>query len=67
MKNEYQYFPDYDEWSNLEREFANRAVQHIGLNGWHDLLSVQRRQGKDAFLKEINKIWPDGIPPRRER
>ncbi|TCS36303.1 hypothetical protein EDC30_107120 [Paucimonas lemoignei] len=63
MKNECQYFSDCDEWSNLEREFANRVVQAIGMSRWHDLLTVQRLHGKDAFLREIGQIWPDGTPP----
>lgn len=66
MKNECQYFSDCDEWSSLEREFANRAIQTIGMGAWHDLLAVQRLHGRDAFLREINKIWPDGAPASGE-
>ena len=63
MENECQYFAECDEWSSLEREFANRVVQSIGLNAWHDLLRVQRLYGKEAFLSAILEIWPDGAPP----
>jgi len=63
MESERQYFPEGDEWSSMEREFANRAVQSIGLDGWNDLLRVQRLYGKEAFLRAVLEIWPDGAPP----
>lgn len=66
MENERPYFSECDEWSHMEREFASRAVQSIGLGAWHDLLRIQRLHGKDAFLKAIREIWPDGAPPSGE-
>jgi hypothetical protein len=66
MDNERQYFPECDEWSSLEREFASRAVQSIGLEGWHELLRVQRLYGKEAFLTALLEIWPGGAPPSGE-
>jgi hypothetical protein len=63
MENGGQYFSEQDEWSSLEREFASRAVQSIGQEGWHQLLCVQRLYGKEAFLKSLLEIWPDGAPP----
>jgi hypothetical protein len=66
MKNERQYFPECDEWSSLEREFASRAVQSVGREAWHELLRIQRLYGKEAFLKALLEIWPDGAPPSGE-
>jgi hypothetical protein len=66
MEDEREYFSECDEWSHLEREFASRAVQSIGLNAWHDLLRVQKLHGKEAFLNAIREIWPDGAPSTEE-
>ena len=63
MDNERQYFSEIGEWSHQEREFANCAVQDIGLAAWHDLLRIQKTQGNDAFLRAILRIWPSGKPP----
>lgn len=63
MNLEREYFPDCGEWSQQERDFAHRAIDSIGLSGWHALLEVQRSEGREAFLKRIRELWPDGSPP----
>ncbi len=63
MGNEREYFPECGEWSRQEREFANSVVQSIGMSAWHDLLRIQKTQGKDAFVRALSEIWPGGVPP----
>jgi hypothetical protein len=63
VDKERAYFSENGEWTNQEREFANRAIKNIGLAAWHTLLRVQRSDGNDAFIEATHKIWPNGMPP----
>jgi hypothetical protein len=63
MEPDRQYFPEFEEWSPQEREFASRAIQAIGQAGWNRLLRLQQTEGKEAFLRAVHAIWPDGRPP----
>jgi hypothetical protein len=63
MDIERAYFSDLGEWTNQEREFAERAVHDIGLEAWQKLLAIQRKEGNDAFVKATMQIWPNGMPP----
>jgi hypothetical protein len=63
MDIERAYFSDLGEWTNQEREFAERAVNDIGIEAWHNLLAIQRKEGNDAFVKATMQIWPGGMPP----
>jgi hypothetical protein len=63
MVNERGYFPEHDEWSQQERDFARRAIKDIGADAWNELLRVRETQGNSAFTSAILQIWPSGMPP----
>lgn len=63
MDLERQYFSDQGEWTHQERAFAERAVNDIGVEAWQRLLAIQRKEGNEAFIKAMQQIWPDGMPP----
>ena len=63
MDRERPYFSDLGEWTHQEREFAERAINDIGVEAWHNLLAVQRKEGNEAFVKAMHQIWPNGMPP----
>lgn len=63
VDKEKPYFSENGEWSSQERDFANRAVQEIGLAAWHDLLRIRKSEGNDAFVRAVARLWPNGLPP----
>jgi hypothetical protein len=63
MDLERSYFSDLGEWTHQEREFAERAVKDIGIDAWHRLLAILRKEGNEAFIQATHQIWPDGMPP----